>query len=155
MDILNTYVLWAAIAVFFIVRQFMSAPIRPRSLLVVPLVMGYFGIQAIVKTPPETVLAGTVFLVNVVAGVVLGLARGASTKVWQAADGTWMRRGTLLTLVLWIVSIAARVGIGFASHGATPLDTITFFLAVTFAAQNLAVWLRIGGARTHPVVEVR
>jgi len=91
----------------------------------------------------------------VVAGVVLGLARGASTKVWQAADGTWMRRGTLLTLVLWIVSIAARVGIGFASHGATPLDTITFFLAVTFAAQNLAVWLRIGGARTHPVVEVR
>lgn len=155
MEILNSYLLWAAIAVFFIVRQFMPAPIRPTSLLVLPLVMGYFGVQAIVKTPPETALAVTFFAVNVVAGVLLGLARGASTKVWQIADGTWMRTGTPLTLVLWVVSIAVRVVIGFASHGATPLDTITFFLAITFAAQNLAVWMRMGGARAVASVEVR
>jgi len=155
MEILNTYLLWAAIALFLIVRQFMSAQIRPRWLLALPLVMGYFGVQAIVKSPPETALAVTVFLINLVAGVVLGLARGASTKVWQAADGSWMSRGTLLTMVLWIVSIAVRVGIGFAGHGATSLNTITFFLAVTFAAQNLTVWLRMGGARSLPTVEVR
>ena len=155
MGILNSYLLWAAIAVVLIVRQFMPAPIRPTWLLLVPAVMGYFGVRAVVRTPPETTLAVTFFVVNVVAGAALGLARGASTRVWQAADGAWMGRGTPLTLVLWIVSIAVRVGIAYASHGVSPLDTITFFLAVTFAAQNLAVWLRIGRGRSFPALEAR
>ncbi len=61
----------------------------------------------------------------------------------------------LVTLALWVVSIAVRVGIGVASRGATPLDTITFFLAITFAAQNLAVWMSMGGARAVASVGVR
>src|SRR5215831_19067191 len=108
MGILNSYLLWAAIAVLLIVRQFMPAPIRPTWLLLVPAVIGYFGVRSVVRTPPETALAITFFVINVVAGVVLGLARGASTRVWQASDGVWMRSGTLLTLVLWIASIAVR-----------------------------------------------
>ena len=155
MEIMDSYLLSGAIAVFFIVRQFMAAAITPRSLLVLPLIMGHFGVQAIIKTPPETTLAVTVFAVNAVAGVVLGLVRGASTKVWRALDGSWMRQGTLLTLALRVVSIAVRVGIGVASRGATPLDTITFFLAITFAAQNLAVWMRMGGARAVASVELQ
>ncbi len=88
MEIMDSYLLWGAIAVFFMVRQFMAAAITPRSLLILPLIMGCFGVQAIIKTPAETTLAVTVFAVNVLAGVILGLVRGASTKVWRAIDGS-------------------------------------------------------------------
>jgi hypothetical protein len=155
MGILSNYLIWAAVAVFFIVRQFMPTAIRTGSLVLVPLVMACFGVQAVVQTPPETLPAVTVFALDAVAGVVLGLARGASTKVWQSADGTWMRSGTALTLGLWIVSIAARVGLGFLGHGAVSFNEITFFLALTFGAQNLVVWLRTCDAGALSAVEVR
>ena len=33
---------------------------------------------------------------------------GLTIKVWRDADGTWWRKGSVLTLVLWGVLIAAR-----------------------------------------------
>lgn len=147
MEILNSYLLWAAAAVFFIGRQLVPAAIRPATLLGLPLVIGFFGIQAVVKAPPETPLALAVFSADVAAAALLGLARGATMRIWRAADGTWMRRATPVTLGLWAVSIAVRLALGLAGHGQVPLETITFFLAITFAAQNLVTWLRMRGVR--------
>ena len=38
----------------------------------------------------------------------LGVWRGQTIKVWRDADGTLWRQGSVLTLVLWGVLIAAR-----------------------------------------------
>ncbi|HKF75150.1 MAG TPA: hypothetical protein VKF59_03340 [Candidatus Dormibacteraeota bacterium] len=155
MEILNNYLVWAAAAVLLVGRQFVPAPLRPASLLGLPLVMGFFGVQAVVKAPPETALAVLVFSADAAAAAVLGLARGATMRIWRAADGTWMRRATPVTLGLWAVSVAVRIALGLAGRGQVPLDTITFFLAITFAAQNLATWLRMGGVRMLAAERVR
>src|SRR5215471_11463113 len=104
MEILSNYLIWAAAAVGVIGRQFLPRAVNPLWLLGAPLVVGYFGVEAVLKTPPETALATALFAANLAAAVALGLARGASSRVWRAADGTWMQRGTLLTLGLWVLS---------------------------------------------------
>lgn len=154
-EILSNYLIWVAVAALVIVRQFMPRVVRAKGLLVWPLVMGYFGVQAVAQTPPETTLATTLFVANAAAAVVLGLARGASVRVWQRADGSWIQRGSLLTLGLWIASVGVRVALGLAGQASEGLNTITFFLALTFAAQNVIVWLRTDGARALSAVEVR
>jgi hypothetical protein len=147
--------IWVAAAIVVVGRQFLPRTVNPLWLLGTPLVMGYFGVQAVLKTPPETALATALFAANLAAAVALGLARGASSRLWRAADGTWMQRGTLLTLGLWVLSVAVRVGLGLAGHLEAELNTVVLFLAVTFGAQNLVVWLRTGGARTATAVGVR
>ena len=155
MEILSNYLVWVAAAIVVIARQFLPRAVDPRWLLGAPLVMGLFGVQADLKAPPETALATALFAANLGAAVVLGLARGASSRVWRAAEGTWMQRGTLLTLGLWILSLAVRVGLGLAGNLDAELSTVLLFLAVTFGAQNLVVWLRTGGAQVATTVGVR
>jgi hypothetical protein len=145
MELVNNPLIWAAVAVVVIGRQFVPRAIRPAALVVLPLVLGAVGLQAVVEAPPQNLLAFAIFAVDAVAGVGLGLARGASVRVWRTADGVWMRQGTPLTLGLWVASIAIRVGLAAIDRTAVPLNEITFFLALTFAAQNLVLWLRTGG----------
>jgi hypothetical protein len=66
-----------------------------------------------------------------------------------------VQRGTLLTLGLWVLSLAVRVGLGLGGHLDAELNTVLIFLAVTFGAQNLLVWLRTGVAQTATTMGVR
>jgi hypothetical protein len=141
----SNYLLVAAVAVFFIVRQFTATPIQPRRLVLLPLIGGFVGLQAVAKAPPETSLAITLFVLNLGAAAVLGFLRAATMRMWQRPDGTWMTRGTVLTLALWVAAIAVRVALGFLSMGTIPLGELALFLAVTFGAQNLVVWTRMQG----------
>jgi hypothetical protein len=134
--------LLAAVAVFVIVRQFAPQAIRPRSLLVVPLVAGYLGFQGLSSAPPAGVLAIGLLAVNLALAVGLGAVRGATIRVWRSASGAWMSQGTLLTLGLWLALIAVRVAMAVLARGALPLQEIGLFVAATFGAQNLVVWLR-------------
>jgi hypothetical protein len=149
------YLLWAAAAVLLVLRQFVPGAVRPRVLLALPLVLGLVGVQAVAAAPPATAVALLLFSANVAAALTLGLLRGASMRVWRAADGVAMRQGTTLTLVLWAVSIAIRVGLGLLDRGQLPPDTIAFFLAATFGAQNLVLWLRTGGVQALAAPEAR
>jgi hypothetical protein len=135
----------AALAVFVIVRQFTPQLIRARALLVVPLVAGYFGLQALTRTPPDGVLAIALLAANLAVAVGLGALRGATIRVWRDAAGAWTSQGTVLTLGLWLALIAVRVAMAVLAHGALPVQEIALFVAATFVAQNLIVWLRTQG----------
>jgi hypothetical protein len=134
--------LLVAVAVFVIVRQLAPQAIRPRSLLVVPLVAGYLGFQGLTGAPPAGVLAIGLLAVNLVLAVGLGALRGATMRVWQSASGAWMSQGTLVTLGLWLALIAVRLAMAVLDRGALPLQEIGLVVAATFGAQNLIVWLR-------------
>jgi hypothetical protein len=140
-----TYLLWVGVAVFLIVRQFRPKPISEKTLVMLPLIGGLIGLQALARTPPDSLAAVTLISVNLALGAVLGLARGASSKVWRTSAGTWVSRGGVLTLVLWLAAVGARIGLAVSFPGALPLSELPLFLAVTFGAQNLVLWLRTEG----------
>jgi hypothetical protein len=140
-----TYLPWVGVALFVIVRQFLPRPISEKTLVVMPVIAGLIGLQWVFKTPPDGPTAVSLITVNLALGVALGLARGATLKVWQTSAGTWMSRGGGVTLVLWLLAVGARIALAVSFPGAVPLIELPLFLAVTFAAQNLILWLRTQG----------
>ena len=82
---------------------------------------------------------------------VLGAARALTVRVWRQDDGQLMRRGTWLTAVLWIISLAAHLGydelvaghIAGANGGNVGDATIVLYLAVTLAVQQILLLARV------------
>jgi hypothetical protein len=82
---------------------------------------------------------------------VLGAARALTVRVWRQDDGQLMRRGTWLTAVLWIISLAAHLGydelvaghIAGTNGGNVGDATIVLYLAVTLAVQQILLLARV------------
>jgi hypothetical protein len=146
MQYLPTVVVGAALVLFIIYRQLIRRPIEARQLVVLPVVLAALGLINLNHEPPTASAAVVALVASLVSAVVFGLARGFSTRVWQDAGGV-LRQGTPVTLALWIVGIALRIGIGALAHRAGVAQSVTvgelpLFLGVTLAAQNLVIWMR-------------
>ena len=141
-------VLIAAAVVWILWKQIQPAPVKTRLLVLAPLVMGYFGIR---NTPGSTWSSAadvTLILVGAVFAIALGLARGATIRVWRERDGRVWRQGSRTTLLLWGVLLLVRVimaGVAVGTHhkAADGLGPILLSLAVSFAAQNAVTGLRM------------
>jgi hypothetical protein len=123
----------ALVLVRVIGRQVVGSPVTVRSLVVTPavlLVVGAAGTRDVL--PSASVGALLLF--------------GASIALGER-DGTLFQRGTKLTLVLWLVTIALRVGFGFGGHLLGVDDrlasvSVALTVGLTIGAQNLAIWWR-------------
>lgn len=82
---------------------------------------------------------------------VLGAARAQTVRVWRQDDGQLMRRGTWVTAVLWIISLAAHLGydelvaghIAGSNGGNVGDATIVLYLVVTLAVQQFLLLARV------------
>lgn len=144
-----------AAVVWVLARQVQVARVKPRLLVLAPLVLAFFGIRSL---PASTWrVAADLALLAVSAALSLGLGawRGLTIKVWRDADGTWWRKGSVLTLVLWGVLIVARgllygVGVAVGHRDASDLGAVLVTLALSFAAQNTVTALRMNAAPPLP-----
>jgi hypothetical protein len=143
------FVLVAAILVLVIVRQTVARPVTMRRLFVLPGVITVWGVVSLgqVFAHGVTGLDVLLLLLDVVAAVGLGLLRGVTMRVWKS-DGVTYSRGRWLTLVAWLVSIAARLGLEVLAHamGATVAANESFLpvlLGVTLLTQNLLLMVRV------------
>jgi hypothetical protein len=141
-----------AAAVWVLARQVRLARIKPRLLWLAPLVLAYFGIRALPastwKVPADLGLVA----LSAVVSVGLGLWRGQTIRVWREADGSWWRQGSVRTLVLWGVLIAARgllywLDAAVGHRDASGLGAILLTLALSFAAQNVVTATRMSAGR--------
>jgi hypothetical protein len=80
----------------------------------------------------------------------LGVARALTVRVWRQDDGQLMRRGTWLTAVLWVISLAVHLGYDYlvAGHIAGSKSnvgdaTIVLYLVVTLAVQQFVLLVRV------------
>lgn len=148
----GTYLIVAVVIVVVIGRQLLPGPINERRLLLLPLAATVYGLYLMSKTPHPGLLDLALLAVNLGLGAVLGVGRGATVKVWRGADGVLMSQGTLLTLGLWLVSFAIRIGFGVLSHGAMNTADLALFVGVTFGAQSAVLWMRMQavGATREP-----
>lgn len=139
-------VIGVALVLFIVYRQLSRQALEGRRLVVLPLVLAVLGLYNLSHKPPSTGAALTALVISLVSAVMLGLARGASMRVWQES-ATILRQGVALTLALWILSFAVRLGIGALAQRAGVAQSVTLgelplFLGVTLAAQNGVIWQR-------------
>jgi hypothetical protein len=143
---------YLAIAAFVlarvITRQLRGSRVTAGSLVVMPAVLLLVGVAGMRGVLPSASTEDLLFLAaDAVLLVLLGLARGASVVLGER-DGALFQRGTRLTLVLWLVTIAVRVAVGFGAHligvdNRLASASIALTVGFTLGAQNLAVWLRV------------
>jgi hypothetical protein len=70
------------------------------------------------------------------AGLVLGLACGATTRVWRADDRAAYSKAGVVAAALWVIGIGSRLGFEeFVSHGGTQ-DVVNFSIAHDITSQN-------------------
>jgi hypothetical protein len=119
------------------------------NLVKLPLILGALGvINAANFLQDHKVSPGEI--VGVIAGLiiaaVIALPRARSVQVWRENDGTWMRRGTPVTIGWWLVALAGHAVTAFAGplafgetpHGYSGFEsaTIMVYLGVSLGAQG-------------------
>jgi hypothetical protein len=145
----------AAAVVWVLARQVQLARVKPRLLVLAPLVLAFFGIRSLPASTWRVPADLALLAASAALSLGLGVWRGQTIRVWRNADGTWWRQGSMLTLVLWGVLIAARgvlygVDVAVGHREASDLGAVLVTLALSFAAQNTVTALRMNGAQPLP-----
>jgi hypothetical protein len=98
-------------------------------------------------------LAGVALIVfGLLLSAVVGLLRGRYTRVWVEADGRAVRRGTRLTVGLFLGLVAAKFALGTLAYfwhvdDGAGLGEILVMIAVMIAVQAEIVYRRAQGIR--------
>ncbi|SEF28979.1 hypothetical protein SAMN05421837_104450 [Amycolatopsis pretoriensis] len=144
--------LYVAIAAYVFYRvvykQVRGTLLNRRTLTVMPLILVAVGGYLAAKALPGS-SAGELGLLaaDLVLLAGLGVLRSTTTTL-TPRDGTTFQKGSAITIGLWVLTIAVRVGLaalGTALGVAGPLTTasIALTLGVSIAVQNATTYLRI------------
>ncbi|MBE1500135.1 hypothetical protein H4696_007235 [Amycolatopsis lexingtonensis] len=144
--------LYAAIALLVlyrvVYRQVRGTLLDRKSLVTLPLVLTAAGAYLTLKALPGT-SAGELGLlaVDLVVLAGLGVLRSTTTTLTER-DGTTFQKGSAVTIGLWALTVAVRIGLvalGTALGVAGPLTStsIALTLGVSILVQNATTYLRI------------
>jgi hypothetical protein len=129
-------------------KQVRPAPVKTRLLVIVPVILAYFGITTTAaktwSNSPDLLL----IVLGAAISVALGLPRGSTIRVWLGDDGRWWRQGSKATLALWGALFVARGGLYLAAQAtghqaASGVGPLLFALAISFAAQNAVIAIKM------------
>jgi hypothetical protein len=143
------YAVIAAYVLYKVVyKQVRGTLLTRRTLVMMPLILVAAGVYLAAKalpgaSPAELGLLGADLVV--LAG--LGVLRSTTTTLTER-DGTTFQKGSAVTVGLWLLTIAVRVGLvalGTALGVAGPLTSasIALTLGVSIAVQNATTYSRI------------
>jgi hypothetical protein len=146
---MTSAVVIAAVVLLVIYRQFQTRPVSSRGLVIMPAILLVLAAQSLSKTPPSGDLATGAIVLETLVGIGLGVLRGRSVLVWRDESGTWWRRGTLQTALLWGCTVAVRIAIivgarALGDHGATRSGPLELAFGVSLAAQFAVIAERCG-----------
>lgn len=147
-DTAANLLLIAAAVVWILAKQVRTERVKPRLLVLAPLLLAYFGVRGIAPTLWHDTADSGLLALSAAVSAALGVWRGRTIAVWQDADGVWWRRGSRLTVALWGALFAVRsalyvLDLAVGHPEASGLGALLCTLAVGFAAQNAVI-----GART-------
>jgi hypothetical protein len=121
------------VLVWVVYRQFVGRFVSVRRLAVLPLVLLVFGVNQLIHTPLDwTTAAVVVVVVDIAITAALGIVRGYAIRL-STVDGYLFQRGGVPSLVLWLISIGARIGIAVVVAGTPAEAAVSTMLLVSFA----------------------
>jgi hypothetical protein len=129
-------------------KQVQPAPVKARLLVIVPVVLAYFGTTTTAAKTWSNSTDLLLIVVGAVISVALGVPRGATIRVWVGDEGRWWRQGSKATLALWGALFVARGGLFVVAQAtghqaASGVGPLLFALALSFAAQNAVIAVRV------------
>ncbi len=154
-------VIAAAVLLWVLYRQLQPRPVkedRPYRLMFVLAVLGTVQIVQLAGQTEISAAGYAALLIGLLSGAGFGWLRGRLVHFWRGPDGTLMRQGNWLTLLLWVVGIAVHLGLDWAGVHLSPeghssgaealgLSGIMLYLAVALAAQRIATLARTPAER--------
>jgi hypothetical protein len=133
-----------ALIIFVMGRRLGGVPLLPKRLVLLPAVLVVYGVYQLSRhhvTPVDIALLA----VEAVVAVALGLLRGITIRVYEDAGRLWYRY-TPWTLVVWVASAAARIGLGIAAHllggDLAATASIALMVGATFLGEAAVVGTR-------------
>lgn len=92
---------------------------------------------------------------SLILAVIMGALRAPSEKLWRETDGRVWRKGTTITVVLWVVSLALHLGYdALVAHGPDAefgAATMMLYFAASVAAQRATLSARAARLRNGGV----
>ncbi len=138
MSIANILLILLAVA-YLMGKRLAGLPLTDRSALI-PLVLLGYGLYSLngvhVNAADWAVLA-----VEALIGLVAGVIRGITIKIYPRDGHLWMRY-TPLTVAVWVATIAARIGVGVVGRelgAASTTATIMAMFGLTMLIETLVV----------------
>ncbi|MGQ4514395.1 hypothetical protein [Streptomyces sp. DW26H14] len=139
-------VLIVAAVGYVLVRRMMGEPAQAKRMLILPAVLCVIGLSDV--SGEVTTSMSLLFLVATAAiSVVLGMLRGASVRISQR-DGLAFVRYTGVTVLLWVLNLAVKLGANFALGALDPKDaggvgdSLMLSLGLGILAEGLVVLYR-------------
>jgi hypothetical protein len=135
--------------VFVIYRQFGQRQAGDwRRTVIIPVVLVGWGVLNLTHIASFGAVEVVVIAIRLVLGILLGFARGFATRIWRDDSGVVWQKGTVALLILWLLSVGVRLGLGVVGgflgiNQVTSLSEIPLFFGATLAAQNTVVLVRL------------
>ncbi|HET6703770.1 hypothetical protein [Amycolatopsis sp.] len=145
---MTSVLLYAAIAALVLYKlgyqQVRGTLLDRRTLVAMPLLLTAVGAYLTVKALPGASAAELGLLAAdllVLAGI--GVLRSTTTTLTER-DGTTFQRGSAVTIGLWVLTVAVRIGVAaLGAGGALTSASIALTLGVSIAVQNATTYRRI------------
>jgi hypothetical protein len=136
-------VLIIAVAALVIGKRLAGRPIDARRSVVMPGVLAVYGVFVLRKSGTLTHTDQVWLVVQGVVSVAVGMARGATVRVYEQNGYAWAKYRPV-TLLLWVASIAGRFALEAAAiasgAGRTAMtSSVMLMFGLSLAAESLIV----------------
>jgi hypothetical protein len=130
-----------ALVGYMLVRRLLGEPAQAKRMLVLPAVLTVIGLSSAKDVLHDPVQLGFLVVTTLV-GIGLGALRGLSVRVY-VRDGIVNMRYTAISIVLWVVNIAAKLGgnfvLGMVDPHADSGNTLMLTLGAGLLVEGLVV----------------
>jgi small basic protein len=135
-----------ALVAYAVYRQTRKHELTGGSRFKLAIIYGVIGLVIGGITVPHGALAVLLLAASVALSLVVGAVRGRYTRIWREGD-TLFAQGTTFTVVLFLLMIAAKFGLGAVAYFAHVtadggLGEIMVLIAIMVAVQAEYVWRR-------------
>jgi hypothetical protein len=140
-------IIGTAVVGLLVANQLRTRPVRENSAARIVLILGVIGVVELVDatkgrsvgTTTLTWIGGTLVL-----GGALGALRALTVKIWRDQRGGALRKGSVATVVLWVVSLGAHLAMEAGIDHSTAISglgasSLVLYLALTLGAQREVV----------------
>jgi hypothetical protein len=147
MNTTTNIVIGLAVLALLLVRQLRRRTVKEDGRPVVLLVLAVIGVVQLADYVAGHPVAGTaaaMLVASVALAAAFGAVRAYTVRLWRE-DGVLYQQGSLVTVALWIVSIAVHYGADLLiAHNDTAAQglanaALLLYIAVSFGVQRLVV----------------